>query len=175
MAKLPSASPPLTVPQLDIEKYIGRWYQLADYPQFYELATCKTCVTANYSLNDDGSMRVVNDAASKIPGITCRIKGRAAIIDPSQPGKLSLRFNFFPSFFSDGEYWIVEIGPENDQGQYSWAIVSQSSRKSLYILSRSPSVPHEEFLHLLSRAEEQGFDTSKLKITKQSNCAYPTL
>lgn len=166
-------SPPSTVSVLDFEKYTGRWFQLADFPQLYELVSCKACVIADYSLNDDGSINIVNDAKSTSSGIPCRTRGRAVVKDTLEPGKLSVRFNFFPSFFPDKEYWIVEVGPLTDEGLYSWAIVSKSSRGSLYFLSRTPSVSRELFNELLLKAKNHGFDLSKLVITEQSNCSYP--
>jgi apolipoprotein D and lipocalin family protein len=161
-------SPPTTVTEFDATKYTGLWYQLADFPQFYELLTCKDCVTAQYSLNADGSVNVLNQGLG--PN-NCTTKGVATVPDPSKPGQLNVKFQFFPSWFPASllpQYWILEVGPVNDEGLYSWALVSKEDRGSCYILSRTPSVDDSLMNELEQKLADQGFDLSKLRITDQS-------
>eukprot|EP00475_Leptophrys_vorax_P020603 TRINITY_DN2821_c0_g1_i1.p1 TRINITY_DN2821_c0_g1~~TRINITY_DN2821_c0_g1_i1.p1 ORF type:complete len:188 (+),score=53.41 TRINITY_DN2821_c0_g1_i1:3-566(+) len=163
-------SPPTTVPaeDFDVNSYVGTWYQLADYPQFYEFFTCKDCVTAQYGLNSDGTVEVVNQALG--PN-NCTIKGVATTPDASEPAKLDVRFDFVPSFIPDSHkanYWILELGSVNADGLYSWSLVSDENRDSLYILSRTPTVEDDLFASLKEKLVDQEFDLSKLRVTDQS-------
>jgi apolipoprotein D and lipocalin family protein len=167
--------PPLpTVASLDAQKYAGLWYQIADYPQSYELAGCSDCVTAKYTLNPDKSIGVFNSATGTK---NCSITGSGKNLNPSKPGELKIRFSFIPNFVPDvnlPDYWIVELGPLNAQSLYSWSIVSKPDRKDLYLLSRTPSLPADEISALKTKLINYGFDLGKLKFTNQdvNKCHY---
>ncbi len=125
------ASAPKTVSSVDLDKYYGNWYQLADYPQFYEAFGCKLCTTAQYSPNSDGTIAVLNKAFYSVGGRSCITKGSARAPNAAEPAKLKVKFfNLF-----EADYWIVELGPVNDDGLYSYALVSNANKSSLYILS----------------------------------------
>jgi apolipoprotein D and lipocalin family protein len=172
-----SAWDPLTtVADLDLDRYAGLWYQLADYPQFYELLACQDCVTAQYSIDpiNRTNVQVTNQAL----GINnCAIQGTAKLLDPKFPGQLKIRFKFIPGIVPDSllpDYWIVDIGKVNADGFYSWAIVSNPKRSSCYVLARSPKVEDALLQELKGKLTEHGFDLGKLKWTNQDakHCGY---
>jgi apolipoprotein D and lipocalin family protein len=163
-----------TVSSLDLDRYSGLWYQIADYPQFYELVACQECVTATYSINSDRSVNIVNQAL----GINnCTIKGVAKGLDEKFPGELKIRFSFFPNAIPDSllpDYWVVDLGEVNSDGKYSWAIVSNPKRSSCYVLSRSSTVSSDLSELIKGKLSSHGFDLTKLKWTNQdkNRCGY---
>ena len=147
------------VKSVDLNKYLGSWYELARLPNSFESGL--TCVMANYSLKENGDIKVVNSGhkigeASKVSTAT----GTAWVPDPTQPTKLKVSF-FWP--FS-GKYWILALDRD-----YKYAMVGDPSRKYLWILSRTKTLPATTIDALLIQAQSLGFDTSKIEHTAQ-NC-----
>ncbi|RXF71809.1 lipocalin family protein [Arcticibacter tournemirensis] len=145
-----------TVPKVDLNRYLGRWYEIAAIPQRFEKGC--TYTTAQYSLNDDGTIAIKNSCISK--GIQRTAIGKASISDPVSNAKLNVSF-FWP--FS-GKYWIIDLASD-----YSYAMVGHPNRKYLWILSRKPWMEKETYKELLISAMSKGFDISKLKITPQKS------
>lgn len=163
-----STAPPGVVSKYDAESYAGTWYQIADYPQIYELA-CKACTTAHYALNTDGSITVDNTCRRVPTGGNVTINGKATVPDPAVPGKLAVSFfKFLPA----APYWIIALGPKNTGGLYSWAVVSNGMRESLYILSRAPTLTTAEKTAVFAAMAENQLSnaTAKLKFTAQEGC-----
>jgi apolipoprotein D and lipocalin family protein len=162
-----------TVSNYSISQYAGHWYQIGDYPQFYELF-CNYCTTANYTVNADGTVGVHNQCrASSVTGKLTSIDAVGTIPDASQPAKLKVKF--FKLF--NGDYWIMKLGPVTGTGaaaQYSWALVSDRNRLSLYILSRTPTLPNATMTEINTFLKLNGFDPGKVKMTPHAGCA-PTL
>lgn len=153
-----AADKPLeVVPSLDLQRYLGTWYEIATIPHFFQ----KDCVgvTANYSLRPDGDITVVNTCRKKtLDGPVKTAKGKAWITDETTKAKLKVRF-FWP--FS-GDYWIVELDPD-----YQWAVVGAPDRDYLWILCRTPHMEELLYQDLLGRAAAKGFDVNRLKRTLQ--------
>jgi apolipoprotein D and lipocalin family protein len=143
-----------TVPHVDLKRYLGRWYDIAHYPQSFQKGC--SCTTAEYKLNEDGTIEVINtcnkDGKKKIS------KGRAKIKDKITNAKLSVTF-FWP--FS-GKYWIIDLAPD-----YSYAVVGHPNRNYLWILSRSKEMDGKTYLDILSRIKAKGYDLTKLEKTEQ--------
>lgn len=93
-----------TVPSVDLDRYLGKWYEIARYPNGFQKA-CAGSVTATYSHRDDGQISVLNECR-KADGKTKAAKGRAKVPDPAVPSKL--RVTFFWPFY--GDYWILDLG-----------------------------------------------------------------
>lgn len=145
-----------TVQHVDLERYLGRWYEIAAIPQRYEKGC--TYTTAHYSLNPDGSVQVKNSCITE--GKERVAVGKAFITDPVSKSKLDVQF-FWPF---RGKYWIIDLAPD-----YSYALVGHPDRKSLWILSRKPWMEKEIYKDLLITAMSKGFDISKLKVTPQKS------
>ena len=137
-------------PLVDVDRYLGTWYEVGSVKQFFSLGLVNT--KAVYSLNDDGSIRVENSGNYFVNnGPKSTIVGVALPVDPSN-NKLNVSFFGFPaSADPPGNYWIVDLDPD-----YQWAIVSDSTGSSGFLLTRSPVVSDELYQELLNRASVKG-------------------
>ena len=147
-----------TVPDVDINKYLGKWYEIARLPNSFEKGLI--CVTAEYSLKDNGKIRVVNsghkeDEPSKVKSA----RGRAWVPDKSEPGRLKVSF-FWP--FA-GDYYIFHLDQEN----YQYALVGDPSRKYMWVLARDPQIDDELYKELLEIARKKDFAVEELLKVKQ--------
>jgi apolipoprotein D and lipocalin family protein len=145
------------VPSIDLSRYLGRWYEICRLPLKYEDATA-TDITATYSLNDDGSVRVDNRCFDE-DGEPSQALGKATPVDDT---KSRLKVTFLPEYirwipFTSGDYWVLKIDPD-----YKAALVGTSDRKFLWLLARQPSLPDATRNELLAEARRQGFDLSGL-------------
>lgn len=146
------------VPALDLQRYLGRWYEVARYQHGFE----KTLVgaTAEYALRDDGKVSVLNSGFKKtLDGKYTDVKAVAWRPNDAVPGALKVKF--FGLFTSD--YLVFGL----DDVDYQWALVGNNSRKYLWFLSRSPEVAPELLEKMKGMAEAQGYDLSKLYIVPQ--------
>jgi apolipoprotein D and lipocalin family protein len=146
-----------TVPNVDLKKYAGKWYEIASYPQRFQKG-CH-CTTAEYTLSERGYVIVENRCnKDSVNGRQSYIKGKAFVEKGSGNSKLKVQF-FWPF---KGKYWIIELA--ND---YSYAVVSHPNRKYLWILSRTPKMNENLYQQILTRLKEKGFDLTKIQTTKQ--------
>lgn len=154
--------PPQTVKHVDIERYMGLWYEIAKFPVFFERGLVG--VTAEYSLESEGRIRVRNHGFKKtFNGDESTIEGYATVSDPEVPAKLQVRFDPFPVRFFPADYWIIDLGKN-----YEYAVVSNQSRRVLWILSRTPAMDADVYEQIQARLVEQGFDVERLEKTVQS-------
>ncbi len=148
-----------TVSSVDVARYLGRWYEIARLPQATQ-PSC-TAVTADYSLNEDGSIKVFNSCRIEDPvnGRLITIAGRAAPVDASNS---KLEVEFFVGA-PKGNYWVLELDAD-----YRFALVGEPSRTSLFVLSRTPTLEPETLQKLLDLAvQKHGYDVSQLIYTVQ--------
>ncbi len=146
-----------TVPYVDLNKYAGKWYEIASYPQRFQKG-CH-CTTAEYTLSTKGYMIVENRCnKDSIDGKMAYIKGKAFVQKNSGNAKLKVQF-FWPF---KGKYWIIDLDHD-----YSYAVVSHPNKKYLWVLSRTPKIDQTIYQQILIRLKEKGFNISKLKITQQ--------
>ncbi len=150
--------PPLqTVPHVDLEKYLGTWYEIASFPQSFQKGCTGT--TASYSLRSDGKIEVLNRCRQgSLEGKEKTAKGRARVVDPATNAKLKV--SFFGPFW--GDYWIIDLAPD-----YSYAVVGHPSRDYLWILSRTPTMDEATYQGILRRLGEQGYQLDRLQRTLQ--------
>lgn len=142
---------PSTVSYVDLKKYLGRWYDIAHYP-FYFQKDCNGSI-AEYSLKENGDIQVVNSCnKGSLDGPVKKVKGKAWVVDKKTNAKLKVQF-FWP--FS-GDYWILDIAKD-----YSWVIVGHPERKYLWILSRKPGKP-AEINNILQIIRGKGYNPDKL-------------
>ena len=147
-----------TVKTLDIERYMGRWYEIARFDHKFERG--KVGVTANYSLNDDGTILVVNKGYNgSLDGELDTATGKAKQPNPKYPGQLKV--SFFWIFYAQYNILVLD-------DNYSYALIGSSSDKYLWILSRTPQMPQETLDMLLQKAKDLGYDTSKLIYVEQN-------
>lgn len=143
-----------TTPTLDIQRFMGRWYEIARYEHRFEKGM--THVSATYILSGNGKIEVLNEGLKE--GKHKQIKGRAKQPNPQDPGKLKV--SFFLWFYSD--YYVLYIDPE-----YRYLLVGSSSDKYLWIMSREKSLAKETLDQLIDKLRVRGYDTDKLLFVAQ--------
>ena len=156
----PQMLPPETVDSVDIERFTGLWYQIARYynPAEGDLAA----VTAEYSLNEDGTVKVVNRGlVGGLDGPPVSIEGFARVVDTETNAKLAVTFTD-PPVQREFEFWIIELGE-----YYSYAVISNSMRSTLYIISRTPTMKDAVYQDLIDRLTLRGFDPDSIILTPQ--------
>ncbi len=153
-----------TVASVDLNRYVGKWYEIARYPNRFEKA-CVADVTANYTLRKDGKIEVIN-SCRRADGEIKSSKGSAKIADKQTKAKL--RVTFFWPFY--GNYWIIDLDPE-----YRYAVVSEPRRDYLWILSRTPQLDPAVYEGIVARLRDRRFDPARLIKPQQSDKeAQPT-
>ncbi|MBK7304505.1 MAG: lipocalin family protein [Saprospiraceae bacterium] len=144
-----------TVPRVDLQKYAGKWYEIASFPQSFQKGCY--CTTAEYTLHEKGYVIVENRCnKGSVDGKQSYIRGKAFVEKGSGNAKLKVQF-FWPF---KGKYWIIDLADD-----YSYAVVSNPNRKYLWILSRTPTIGVTLYGQILERLELKGFDISKLQKT----------
>ena len=139
-----------TVKELDLNRYLGTWYEIARFDHRFERGLVG--VTATYSMREDGKIKVLNQGyENTLDGKLNTAEGKAKLT--SEPGKLKV--SFFWIFYAD--YFVMELD-EN----YQWALIGSSSDKYLWILSRTPKLESNVKNLILHKAAKRGYDTSKL-------------
>jgi len=163
-ADLPAEKPLETVISLDLPRYLGRWYEIAKFPNWFQ-KKCVANTSAQYSLQPDGRVKVLNrcqreqGAMDEAVGVARQLGG------PTSP-RLEVRFapawlSWLPAVW--GDYWVVDLDPE-----YQLVAVSEPGREYLWILSRSPTVSADRYGALIKRLQAKGLDTSRLELTAQA-------
>jgi apolipoprotein D and lipocalin family protein len=145
-----------TVKSVDLNKYMGKWYEIALFPQRFEKGC--NCTVAEYSIEKD-YVKVVNSCnKDSVNGKLKKATGKAFAVDGSNNSKLKVQF-FWPF---RGDYWIIELAED-----YSYAVVGAPNRKYLWILSRTPVMDDATYNMLLEKIKGKGFDITKIVKTNQ--------
>lgn len=144
-----------TVPYVDLDRYLGKWYEIARYPHSFEEGCFRP--TAFYEKLEDGNIKVVNRCnMNSLSGELNEAIGIAEIVDNKSNAKLEVQF-FWPF---TGNYWIIDL----DQN-YQYSIVSEPNRQYLWILSRSPKMEESLLNELKSKLTNLGFDLTYLSLS----------
>jgi len=148
-----------TVPSVDLQKYLGRWYEISSFPQSFQKG-CH-CTVAEYSM-EKNFVRVINTCRKdSSEGKVKQAKGKAFVVKGSNNAKLRVQF-FWPF---RGDYWIIDLAED-----YSFAVVGAPDRDYLWILSRTPQMDEGLYQEIVKRCADKGFDINKLVKTDQT-CA----
>lgn len=140
------------VKDLNIERYLGKWYEISRYDHRFERELVG--VTASYSYREDGKIKVVNSGYKKtLNGEKSEAIGKAKIPDSNIPSKLKVSFFWF--FY--GDYFVLELDKN-----YQWAVIGSSSDNYLWILSRTPQIEKSLYNELLKKITNRGYDVNKL-------------
>ncbi|MFZ0427346.1 MAG: lipocalin family protein [Acidobacteriota bacterium] len=161
---------PRTVAQVDLDRYLGRWYEIARYPNRFQ-DFCAGDVTATYEREGPDRLKVINRCRTA-EGDLKTAEGAGKVVKGSGGARLKVRFaprflSFLPFVWAD--YWILGL-----DSAYQWAIVGTPDRKYLWILSRKPSLEPAVYEALLEQVRGQGFDPARLVLTRQSRDLEPT-
>lgn len=145
------------VEHVELDKYIGKWYEIASYPQKFQ----KDCFRsqAEYSISEKGYIHVKNSCnKGELNGPLKVVTGKAFIDDETTNAKLKVQF-FWPF---KGKYWIIDLA-----GDYSYAVVGHPNREYLWILSRTPQMDPSTLEKIKAKIQQLGFDPGHLKMTPQ--------
>lgn len=159
--------PVTSVPSVDLDRYLGRWYEVARYPNWFQ-KKCVGDVQAVYARRSDGRLSVTNRCRTK-DGAVSEALGVAKVADPQSRARLKVRFapailSFLPMVW--GDYWVLGLADD-----YSWVTVGTPDRKYLWILARVPAPDQDQLRHALDAAKANGFDTDRLVMTPQGDRA----
>jgi len=147
-----------TVANVDLAKYIGKWFEIAAFPQRFERGC--NCTTAEYEMTNKNYVRVTNTCLKGADFKTVsRAIGKAFVVKGSNNAKLKVQF-FWPF---RGDYWIIELADD-----YSYVVVGDPTRKYLWILARQSRMDQKLYDEIVQRTKEKGFDVSKLKLANQT-------
>lgn len=163
-AAMADGQPPLTsVETLDVGRYLGTWYEIAKYPNWFQ-RHCVANTTAEYGKAADNQLSVTNRCVEEDGTV---LEKTAVARQLGGAGSARLEVSFAPAWLSLvpavwGDYWVIDI-----DRNYTLAAVSEPSRRYLWILSRTRKVDPQSYQQLLTRLRAQGFDTTKLETTQQ--------
>ena len=158
-ASVPKKSSPelKVVPYVDLFRYMGKWYEIALYPNWFEEGCFRS--TAFYEKLKDGKIKVTNQCRMDGPsGKLNEAIGIAKIVDSKTNAKLKVQF-FWPF---KGDYWIIDLDKD-----YQHAVISEPDRQYLWILSRSPTMNAKTLETLKTKILDKGFDLNYLEKTKR--------
>lgn len=152
------AAPPEPIEHLDLDRYLGKWYELAKYPNRFQ-KQCVSDTTANYATAENGRIEVLNRCRTD-SGEFEEAKGVARLVGDAGSPKLKVRFapawlSWLPMVW--GNYWVIEL----DEA-YTLAAISEPSREYLWILARDPDVPEQRVEDLIARLAARGFDPARI-------------
>lgn len=139
------------VKNFDVNKYLGKWYEVARLDHSFERGLSK--VSAEYVMREDGGVDVINRGYSEQDQEWNEALGKAYFVDDKNTGHLKV--SFFGPFYSS--YVVFELGE-----QYDYAFISGFNTNYLWLLSRTPTVDDAIKQRFISQAKEKGFDTSEL-------------
>jgi len=151
---LPKGIDPVT--GFEPDRYLGTWYEIARLDHRFERGLSN--VTAEYSLNDDGSIRVLNRGYNEEDGEWQQAEGRAAFVGDNDVGHLKV--SFFGPFYAS----YVVFGLDDD---YTTAYITGYNRNYLWLMSRTPEVSEEVLETFMERAEAEGFELGELIVVEQ--------
>lgn len=152
--------PPLTtVKQVDLNKYVGLWYEVAKIPNSFQ-DQCAYGTTAEYKIDEDGDIIVTNSCYDE-EGTLDVAEGLAKVVDKKSNAKLEVSFvSFFGIRPFWGDYWIIGLD-EN----YQWAVIGTPNRKYGWVLGRTPSLSDETMQEIFDILKSQNYDPESFEIS----------
>ncbi len=161
--------PLATVKEVDLQQYAGTWYEIARLPQWFQRGCYDS--TATYSLNDDGTVKVINRCERKDEDATEAV-GTARVVPDSGNAKLKVRFDNWVSrlipTITEGNYWIIALDKD-----YQTVVIGEPSREYLWILARQPALPEDQYQALVQVAQSKGFPVDQLERNRNLRPASP--
>lgn len=148
----------------DINKYLGRWYEIEKIPVSFEKGSC---IQANYSLMENGNIKVINQEL-RSDGTVNQIEGEASQANLTEPAKLGVKFFWL---MPSAPYWVLATDYENYALVYSCTtIIWLFHVDHVWILGRNPYLPPETMTYLKDILTSNNIDIEQMTITDQVNC-----
>ena len=141
----------------ELSRYVGTWYEIARLDHRFERGLNN--ISATYTLNGDGSVKVLNKGWNEMDGEWEQAEGKAYFVE--QPDKGRLKVSFFGPFY--GGYNIIDL----DKKDYAYSMVTGPDKSYLWILSRTRQLPKATLDALIEKAKQLGFATDKLIFVNQ--------
>jgi len=150
-----SAAPQPPTKPIELDRYFGRWYEIARIPNRFERGPACSAPSADYSQDASGKVSMVQTCRVGSPtGPEKVYRATGRFLDPGVNARLKL--TFFVVFSK--EYWVLDHGAD-----YSWAVVGDSSGRFLWLMARSSTVAKGVQDEMVERAKTLGYDTGKLE------------
>lgn len=160
----PESAQLTTEPQVDLERYAGRWHEIARIPNDFQ-RQCISDTTATYTRNADGTIAVVNRCRTR-GGEYDEARAIARVADPRTNAKLEV------SFFSLlgwrpvwGDYWVLALGRD-----YDYAVVGEPGRRYGWILARTPTLPDATRARIDQQLRDLGYRPELFENSLHSAC-----
>lgn len=161
--------PLATVKQVDLQQYAGTWYEIARLPQWFQRGCYDS--TATYSLNEDGTVKVVN-RCQRVDEEASEAIGTARVVPDSGNARLKVRFDNWISrlipTITEGNYWIIALDQD-----YQTVVIGEPSREYLWILARQPELPEDQYQALVKIAASKGFPVEQLERNRDLRPGQP--
>lgn len=156
------AQPLQTVPEVDLQRYLGKWYEIASIPQYFQ-RQCVGDAMAEYA--QAGEDIAVTNSCRTENGERSVAQGRARVVDAISHAKLEVTFVklFGWLYLLGGDYWVIDLAPD-----YRYAVVGHPDRDYAWILSRQPALPMPDLIAIEQRLRENSYDSCALLITIQT-------
>ncbi|MDD2894319.1 MAG: lipocalin family protein [Halothiobacillaceae bacterium] len=157
-----TAQPLQTVPEVDLQRYLGKWYEIASIPQFFQ-RQCVGDAMAEYA--QAGEDIAVTNSCRTESGERSVAQGRARVVDEVSRAKLEVTFvKLFGWFYMlGGDYWVIDLASD-----YRYAVVGHPDRDYAWILSRQPALAMPDLVGIEQRLRENGYDSCALITTIQT-------
>ena len=143
------------VKPFELSRYLGTWYEIARLDHSFERGLSH--IKANYALNTDGTVRVINSGLDEKTGEPRQVEGKAKFARGLDEGYLKV--SFYGPFY--GSYIVFELD------DYQHALVTSYNRDYLWLLARTPAISAEQQEALISKARALGFNTDELIFVDQ--------
>lgn len=152
-----------TVPSVDLQQYLGKWYEIASIPQSFQ-KDCVSNVTAEYAVAEKNRIKVLNSCETQ-SGKFKIAEGRAKVVNTDSNAELKVTFVKIGGwiFTFGGDYWVIGLGDK-----YDYAVVGHPSRKYAWILSRTPYLSETQLHQATKALTDNGYDLCQLKTTIQN-------
>lgn len=156
-----AAQPLQTIPEVDLQRYLGRWYEIASIPQFFQ-RQCVGDAMAEYA--QAGADIAVTNSCRTENGERSVAQGRARVVDAASRAKLEVTFVklFGWLYLLGGDYWVIDLAPD-----YRYAVVGHPDRTYAWVLARQTALSAVDVAAIEARLRENGYDTCALLTTVQ--------
>lgn len=174
-----SSNPPTTVNNVELSRYVGLWYEIARLPNNFQdkakngYSACYNTI-AEYSLRNDGKINVKNTCYrqnSSGEEFIDIAKAKAESVKGSNNSKLKVNFTGLNLLdwlgIGDGDYWILDLGPINNNGQYSWSFVGSPKRDFGWILSRQKTLSTNQLDQIRNSISDKGYYVQQFKWSRK--------
>jgi len=145
----------------ELDRYLGKWYEIARLDHSFERGL--TSVTADYSLRDDGHVKVINRGYNQEKNQWKEAEGKAKFVN--DPDTAQLKVSFFGPFY--GSYIVFGL----DKQDYQYAFVAGPNHGYLWLLARTPQVDEAIIERFINEASQRGFNTDELIFVDQDQAS----